>query len=192
MTGPPPREMRRRRASCWRGTAACPMRGGDPRGWTRHSQWGSGAGHGAQSQPASARAAACCSRRCPPWPVPPGSCPRWPRSSPPPLQAMLGPAKSVRGGAGGWGPIRGGPEGRGLAAGGSWVGEGEGSWAREGFSGGEPRGEERRPCSPARRGTARGTVPIRATAWAWDQGYLGRKRGLSRPGHSSYRKVQEH
>lgn len=102
------------------------------------------------------------------------------------------PSKIGAGRSGGVGPDPGRAGGKGAGSRGQLGGGREGSWAREGSSGGEPRGEEPRPCSPARRGTARGTVPIRATAWAWGQGYLGRKRGLSRPGHSSYRKVQEH
>lgn len=71
---------------------------------------GAGAGRGTQRQPASARAPACCPHRCPPWPTLPGSSPRWPRSSLPPLQAMPGPVKSVREGLGGvqiWGGLRG-------------------------------------------------------------------------------------
>lgn len=55
------------------------------------------------------------------------------------------------------------------------MGEGEGSWAREGSSGEELGGEEPAHCDWARKGTAVGKVLM---AWACVQGYLGRKRGL--------------
>lgn len=58
------------------------------------------------------------------------------------------------------------------------MGEGEGSWTREGSSGEELGGEEPRHCDWARKGTAVGKVLMGREAWACVQGYLGQKRPL--------------
>ena len=58
------------------------------------------------------------------------------------------------------------------------MGEGEGSWTREGSSGEELGGEEPRHCDWARKGTAVDKVLMGREAWACVQGYLGQKRPL--------------
>lgn len=111
MTESARREMQLMKALCWRETTTRPMTGCEQRGWKADRPVGLRGGAVSQRQRASARTLACCLRRRPPWPALPGSSPRWPRSSLPPLQAETpGPAKSVREGRGGvlsWGMLRG-------------------------------------------------------------------------------------
>lgn len=102
------------------------------------------------------------------------------------LAALLAAAAATGGDAGpskiGAGRTRWGAElGRaarekGRSAGSCGVGDGEGSWAMEGYPGEELGGEEARDCDWARKGTAAGKVLLRRVAWACVEAIWGGKR----------------